>query len=146
MKPADFDGGQGEDGAVDQDVREDGREEEGGFADMALLTLCLKGLLPKGRGGNALQRDHEEPEEEPADGDGREDLEREADVGVLEEPPVEGEDGELGKGDGKGVGHARAPDLQPGIPLLVGVGEVLGEVVVHRSTEPFANPYAMSEE
>lgn len=48
MKPADFDGRQCEDGAVDQDMRKDGREEEGGFANVTLLSLCLKGLFPKG--------------------------------------------------------------------------------------------------
>lgn len=48
MKPADFDGGQREDGAVDQNVRKDGRKEEGGFANVTLLSLCFKGFFPKG--------------------------------------------------------------------------------------------------
>lgn len=60
-------------------------------------------MVPIGLDGDAVEDDEEDSEDEPDDGDCKHQLDRDSDRRELEDAPVKGQDGDLGRGDGEGV-------------------------------------------
>lgn len=114
--------GQGEDDDVDEEMGQDGAKEKGRVLDVA---AAAERVIPVGGHGRAAKDGHEDAHDEPGDGDDEEDHDGDTDGRVLEQAPVEGQDGQLGCAEGARVADGdEEAELARVVEDLVVEGEV----------------------
>lgn len=111
---------QGEHTQVNDEMHQDRSEEELRVVNVAHLILDV--VIPKCLDGDAMEYGHERPDDKPDDRTAGKYLDRETNVGRLEETPVEPQNRELGEGQGEGVEDLGVPKEETGhLQDVVGV-------------------------
>ena len=117
---------QNKDDDVENAVDEDTAEEEDRLVNGA---GSIDGLVPDIANRQTLEDGQAGANYDPEHSHHKEHLDREADHGELEDAPVEGEEGDLGGGDGGGIAEGSDPHVETR-PLYLVLGSVGVAVMV----------------